>query len=51
VCSSDLIVALAGNKDFAHQKELFQRYYMEGGKQRQAYLGAMKVLEQAVELM
>jgi methyl-accepting chemotaxis protein len=45
-----LIVELAANKDFAHQKALFQRYYMEGGKQRQAYLAAMKVLEQAVDL-
>jgi methyl-accepting chemotaxis protein len=44
-----LIEELARNHDFAKQKELFQRYYMQGGEQRKAYLAAMKGLEQVLD--
>jgi methyl-accepting chemotaxis protein len=45
-----LIEDLSRNNDFARQKELFQRYYMQGGEQRQAYLAAMKGLEGVLTL-
>jgi len=44
-----LIDVLAGNKDGAKQKLLFQKYYELGGKQRKSYLAAEKLLNQVLE--
>ncbi|HEX5392399.1 MAG TPA: methyl-accepting chemotaxis protein [Rhodocyclaceae bacterium] len=45
----ELVNSLAANKDFAAQKNLFQKYYMLGGQQRQHYIAAEKALNQVVE--
>jgi methyl-accepting chemotaxis protein len=44
-----LIDELAGNKDAAQQKLLYQKYYELGGQQRKSYLAAEKLLNQVVE--
>ncbi len=44
-----LINQLAGNKDMTRQKELFQKYYELGGKQRKSYQQTESLLKQVVE--
>ena len=44
-----LIDQLAANKDMVKQKELFQKYYELGGKQRKSYLQAEGLLKNVVD--
>jgi len=39
----------AANKDAARQAQLFQKYFLLGGQQRQSYLSAEKLLNQLLE--
>jgi len=45
-----LIADLAGNKDAARQKDLYQKYFMLGGQQRNSYQAAEKLLNEVVDL-
>ncbi len=45
-----LITTLAGNSDFARQKELYQNYFMLGGQQRMSYQAAEKLLAEVLQV-
>jgi methyl-accepting chemotaxis protein len=45
----ELVLALAANKDVAKQKEMYQKYFMLGGQQRQHYVAAEKSLNKVME--